>query len=250
MKKQIISFACACLLTAASSVRAEEPLFWNLDDEGNKLTIPEECASETDATVLLEKGLFLLSQSDGSEWGAPYCLLSSAFLGNVEAQFAVAQLYYNDSFLPKNDIAAYKWALLSAIGGNKEADKLGVKLEKTLTSEDLQLANESLTKLVEEIQKVSSQKTEDLNSKISKANEELIALQTDIDDLMEFGMTAEEMQIPNTQVRGGGRAPQRQNQVPTRTNSARPLRKNDKSQSEPIFNFQDVYRGESTAAGK
>jgi hypothetical protein len=260
MKKQIISFACALgFLTAASRVRAEETLFWTFDDFENKVTIPSECAQETNPEVLLDKGLLLLSQSDGTEMGAPYCLLSAAFLGNVEAQFAIAQLYYNGTNLPKNDIAAYKWALLSAVGGNKEADRLGAVLEKSLTPEDLALANKSLAQLVSEIQKVSEQKTEDLNSQISKAHEKLIAINKDIDDLEEFGMTAEEMpQLkPNEKGQGGENSLSSpsssspvsvgQGQIPTKSDSARPLRKNDKSQSMPIFNFQDVYRGGGSA---
>ncbi|MDD4520002.1 MAG: sel1 repeat family protein [Alphaproteobacteria bacterium] len=243
MKKQIISLVLLTFAfgSCAFALPKNQELFWTFDEDGKKAIIPQECAASTDAEQLLKDGLTFLTQTDGTEMGAGYCLLSAAFLGNVDAQFTVAQLYHHGALLPQNDISAYKWALLATINGNKEADTLGVSIEKKLSPEEIQIAHDSLDKLIEIMQNRSDSKLESLDKKIKNLRQKLIATEIDIEDIKYFGKTEKEAELEKKEASKtiDYSKPQEASSL-----SARPFRRNSMKQSAPNFNFNDVYRTE------
>ncbi len=135
-------------LSITSSAFAQN-VFWSFDDAQEPLTIAPECDAKFDEIQggvfmpkleeVYEHGLlFLQNSAPEIQRQAPYCFLVAAFGGNHEAQFKLAQLYNEGKILPKDDLSSYKWAFISALNGNKAAEKFTLNLEQFLTTEDLQ----------------------------------------------------------------------------------------------------------------
>lgn len=60
----------------------------------------------------------------------------SAEKGHVESQMGLAEIYYNQRGLPKRDFpSAYKWYLIAAGFGNKEAKAFIPRMEQTVLKE-------------------------------------------------------------------------------------------------------------------
>ena len=60
----------------------------------------------------------------------------SAEKGHVESQMGLAEIYYNQRGLPKRDFpSAYKWYLIAAGFGNKEAKSFIPRMEQTVLKE-------------------------------------------------------------------------------------------------------------------
>ena len=93
---------------------------------------------------LYEIGMHFLEEPGYVRQGAGYCLLAAAQLGNVDAQYQVAQMYHKGLALPKSDLAAYKWATLAALNGHEEADKFGASIEQFLSIDDIQDSTSTL----------------------------------------------------------------------------------------------------------
>ena len=135
------------LLTAGTA--SAQNLFWSFNDEQQPMTIAPECDARFDE---VRGGVFMPSMEDVYQYGniflenqsyeikrqAPYCFLVAALNGNADAQLKLAQMYNKGDILPQDDLSAYKWAFISALNGNKDAEKFTLSLEQFLTTEDLE----------------------------------------------------------------------------------------------------------------
>ena len=143
--KKILLLTLALMACSASA----QNLFWSFNDEQEPMTIAPECDARFDE---VRGGVFMPSVEDVYQYGniflenqsyeikrqAPYCFLVAALNGNADAQFKLAQMYNRGDVLPQDDLSAYKWAFISALNGNKDAEKFTLSLEQFLTTEDLE----------------------------------------------------------------------------------------------------------------
>ncbi|MBQ3695852.1 MAG: sel1 repeat family protein [Alphaproteobacteria bacterium] len=141
------------ILTAWTA--SAQNLFWSFNDEQQPMTIAPECDARFDE---VRGGVFMPSVEDVYQYGniflenqsyeikrqAPYCFLVAALNGNADAQFKLAQLYNKGDILPQDDLSAYKWAFISALNGNKEAEKFTLSLEQFLTTSDLEATGSAI----------------------------------------------------------------------------------------------------------
>jgi len=138
---------CFGFLFSVTSVSAEE-LFWSFTDDQEPLPIPAECDAYFDEVrggvfvptteEVYQHGMnFLKSNIDSIRRQAPYCLLLAAMDGHNQAQLEVARMYNEGKYLPKDDLSAYKWSFISALDGNKNAERFALTLEQFLTTSDL-----------------------------------------------------------------------------------------------------------------
>ena len=167
----------AGLLLLTPCVQAQEA-FWAFDDEGKELIIPPECDEVFEADELYEIGMRLLDETGYARQGAAYCLLAAALDGHVEAQYQVAHMYHKGIGLPKSDLAAYRWATLSALNGSEEGDRLGAGIEQFLSIQDIQAATDSLNSMMGTIK-------DQWQNKILEAEEELANRRAYRDELLE-----------------------------------------------------------------
>ena len=167
----------AGLLLLTPCVWAQEA-FWAFDDEGKELIIPPECDEVFEADELYEIGMRLLDETGYARQGAAYCLLAAALDGHVEAQYQVAHMYHKGIGLPKSDLAAYRWATLSALNGSEDGDRLGAGIEQFLSIQDIEAATNSLGSMMDTIK-------EQWRNKILEAEEELSNRRAYRDELLE-----------------------------------------------------------------
>jgi len=181
MKKLLL----ICAVFVACSVRAQN-LFWSFNDEQQPMTIAPECDAKFEEirggvfvpTVdeVYQYGLdFLNDPSDEIKRQAPYCFLSAALQGHADAQFQLAKLYNYGDILPQDDLSAYKWAFISALNGNKDAELFTLNLEQVLTTEDLQATSGAIQQARAEIQ-------DNLHKKIAELEEEELELRQKADE--------------------------------------------------------------------
>jgi len=144
----------AFLGLGASPVLAEE-LFWAFTDDQEPLPIPAECDARFDE---VRGGVFVPSPEEVYDYGveflnsdietvrrqAPYCFLLAAFAGNNQAQLELARMYSEGKYLPQDDLSAYKWSFISALDGNKNAERFALTLEQFLTNSDLSQTNAAI----------------------------------------------------------------------------------------------------------
>ena len=155
MKKTGFVLIMGIALLTALSARAQLA-FWNYDDGNQEAPIPAECDGVFDenrggvfmptAEEMRERGeAFLLDVDPTVRNKAGYCLIAAAVLGNVPAQYRVAQLYSKGFVLPQDDLSAYRWAFLASLNGHEEAERLALILERFLTTQEIELATASIT---------------------------------------------------------------------------------------------------------
>ncbi len=171
-----------------------QTVFWGFDENNNETYIPAQCDGQFDETNggvfmpspedLFEQGEAFLLEKGTTRANAAYCLLSAAIQGNVKAQYRVAQLYNKGLVLPQNDIVAYRWAFLAALGGSKEAEQLALTLEQLLTAEEIQLATKAVEPMLPDLKSekdTALQKQEEL---LASKKTELEELNKEIDELL------------------------------------------------------------------
>ena len=187
--KKILTLAF--ILTSSTALMAQDASFWTFDDNQQPVTIPAECEGHFDEvrggvfnpTVddLYEYGVTFLSSDELTvkQQGA-YCILSAALQGHVKSQFILAQLYEQGKVLPQDDLSAYKWSFMAALGGEKDAERYALTLEQFLTTDELERTNgaiqETRMKVQENIQKLLDEQ----KLKIEEEREELTRLAQEI----------------------------------------------------------------------
>ena len=190
MLKKLLLTIC---VFAAAPVMAQE-VFWGFDEDDNTMIIPQECdnafyegGTQMNPEELYEIGMHFLEEPGYVRQGAGYCLLDAAQLGNVDAQYQVAQMYHKGLALPKSDLAAYKWATLAALNGHKEADQLGASIEQFLSIDDIQISTSSLGDSLTLIRQRQQNELEAITKEVSKARDEVSALNQEVLELEHFG---------------------------------------------------------------
>lgn len=146
-----------------------ENLFWTFDDNQTPIQIPPECEYRFDE---VHGGVFMPTVDELYTYGreflnsdtlsvqqqGAYCILGAAWQGNTKAQYLLARIYQEGRILPQDNLNAYKWAFISALNGNKEAERLTLLLEQYLTTKELEETTQS-------IQETQSKITEFLHKK-------------------------------------------------------------------------------------
>ena len=187
--KKILTLAL--ILASSTSLMAQEGAFWTFDDNQDPSLIPSECDGHCEeirggvfnptVSELYEYGVAFLSSDDLTvkQQGA-YCILSAALQGHAQSQFILAQLYEKGNVLPQDDLSAYKWSFMAALGGEKEAERYTLTLEQFLTTDELERTNgaiqETRMKVQENIQKLMDEQKQS----IDKEREELTRLAQEI----------------------------------------------------------------------
>ncbi len=203
------TYLLAGLLTSVFSfthIAQAQTAFWSFDDNEKETFIPVQCDGQFDESrggvymptpeELFEQGELFLRENGEAQKGAGYCFLSAALQGHVLAQYRVALLYNKGFIFPQNDLAAYKWAYIAALHGNKEAERLALTLEQFLSTEDIELATKSIDSILPSI---TQKKTEKLNEKdkdLKKKKEELERINKEIDDMLGIRFVPPEIKAP------------------------------------------------------
>ena len=167
-------------------------MFWSFDDSQNPLPIPSECDAKFDE---IRGGVFMPTMDEMYEYGVAflknpalsvqqqgaYCLLAAALQGHADAQLEMAKLYENGRVVAQDDLSAYKWAFISALNGNKSAEKLTLMLEQILTTEDLSQTTAAIQatrmQIQENLQKQIQEEREQIEQERTKLNEMNTAIQ-------------------------------------------------------------------------
>lgn len=174
MKKLWLCGWLLCALTANA-----QNIFWSFDDEMAPLTIAPECDARfeevrggvfvpTTEEVYQQGLIFLENQSPDIKRQAPYCFLVAALDGNADAQFQLAQLYNKGQILPQDDLSAYKWAFISALNGNKEAENFTLSLEQFLSTADLEATGSAIQAARLQIQANMQKKLDELKASVAE----------------------------------------------------------------------------------
>jgi len=180
MLKKLVLFLCLSLPVCAQEV------FWGFDDNGKEMFIPAECDSTFDADELYDLGMRFLNETGYIQQGSGYCMIASAFLGNVDAQYRVAWMYHRGIGLPKSDLAAYKWASLAALKGHQEADELAVNIEQFLSVEDMEQSTAFLNETIKLFNQMSEKEAMNDDLKIQELEKQISTLRREILELTLF----------------------------------------------------------------
>ena len=167
--KKLWFFGWLCFACVANA----QNVFWSFDDEQFPLTIAPECDARFEEVrggvfmppidEVYQQGLiFLKNQSPEIRRQAPYCFLVAALDGNSDAQLQLAQLYNKGDILPQDDLSAYKWAFISALNGNKEAEKFTLSLEQFLSTADLEATGPAIQTARLKMQETMQKKIDEL----------------------------------------------------------------------------------------
>lgn len=192
-----------------------QTVFWGFDENNNETYIPAQCDGQFDETNggvfmpspedLFEQGEAFLLEKGSTRANAAYCLLSSAIQGNVKAQYRVAQLYNKGLVLPQNDIVAYRWAFLAALGGSKEAEQLALTLEQLLTAEEIQMATKTVEPMLPDLKSAKDSDLQKQEELLTSKKAELEELNKEIDELL--GVNYKQPQIKSIdEIRAAARA--------------------------------------------
>ncbi len=183
MKKIYFLISLFSILSLTAAPKAEN-LFWTFDDNQNPVVIPPECEYRFDE---VHGGVFMPTADELFSYGneflnsdtltiqrqGAYCILGAAWQGNAKAQYILAKIYQEGRILPQSDLNAYKWAFISALNGDKDAERLTLLLEQYLTTKELEETTQPIqdTKrgIDEYIQKIKGL-TEEKNTKDNKAD--------------------------------------------------------------------------------
>lgn len=179
-----------CVLVSLNCVKAQE-VFWAFDTNEKEIPIPEECDGTFNEELgkiviptpneLYSIGTAYLFKKGEEQKKASSCLVSAALQGHLEAQYTLAQLYSKGMVLPKNNLAAYKWAFIAGLQGHKSAERLAVSLEQFLSTQDIQQASDE-AKLVIQTNPTHTQKTlETLDKELAEKRTYLEEIYAEID---------------------------------------------------------------------
>lgn len=177
MKLLKVAFFVVCL-SFCSNVKAQTA-FWSYDENDEQLDIPVQCDGQFDETrggvftptpdELYAYGETFLLEKGKEQKNSAYCFLSAALQGHVDAQYRIAQMYNKGIVLPQNDLASYKWAFLAALHGHKKAERMALTLEQLLSTDDIDLATQSIQALLPILTQKKTDSlaalTDDLNAK-------------------------------------------------------------------------------------
>lgn len=193
MKKYLWTGFLTVLLSLNVSAKAQMS-FWSFNESGKEMEIPIQCDGYFDEArggvfmptpeELYEQGEFFLAEKGDAQNNAGYCFLSAALQGNTAAQLRVAQLYNRGVILPQNDLAAYKWAFIAALNGNKDAERLTLTLEQFLTTQDIELATQSVQSMLPAMTKKKTAELTDADEVLKQKKEELEKINKEIDNIL------------------------------------------------------------------
>ncbi len=168
--------------------------FWAFDSNNDELSIPLQCDGQFDETrggvflptpeELFDYGETFLLERGKDKKNAAYCLLSAALQGHVEAQYRLAQLYNKGIIFPQNDLAAYKWSFLASLHGHKKAEQMALTLEQLLSTEDIDLATNSIKDMLPGITSIKNEGLAKINDNLNSKKEELAKINKEIDDIL------------------------------------------------------------------
>ena len=187
MKKYLIGILCVSWVSLCSA----QDLFWSFDDSQTPLPIPAECDAKFDE---IRGGVFMPTIDEMYDYGmafiknsaisvqqqGAYCLLGAALQGHSDAQFEIAKLYEGGRVLPQSDLNAYKWAFISALNGNKAAEKMTLILEQFLTTKDLELTSGAIGDTRIQIQQNLQQRLEEEKQKLQENKAKLNQMHSEI----------------------------------------------------------------------
>lgn len=221
--------------------------YWSFDDEGREMIIPPECDETFDADELYEIGMRLLDETGYVKQGAAYCLLASAFAGNANAQYQVAEMYHKGISMPKSDLAAYKWATLAALNGSEEADRLGAGIEQFLSIQDIELSTNSLGSMIGTMKSTKEAELAQTQATYDELKERLKTLKKEVSDLEMFGKILPAQKAKATSAQKGTTKPalsttaQNTTPKPSLTSLKKPEPRTERARpNEPIFNKADL----------
>ncbi len=187
----LATLAGGLFLTASALAQTA---FWSYDENDLETPIPAQCDGQFDEThggvfmptpdELFEHGESFLLEKGPTRKNAAYCLLSAAIQGHVKAQYRIAQLYNKGLVLPQNDIAAYRWAFLASLNGNKEAEQLALTLEQLLTAGEIELATKTVEPMLPTIKQNSTNSLTEQDNILIQKKEKLEEINQEIDDLL------------------------------------------------------------------
>ncbi len=147
--KKILLTTVFCL-SFMTSIQSQE-VYWGFDSADEPLIVPPECDTIFDDKELYEVGMSLYKTVGRSKRGSAYCLVSSALLGNSDAAYQVAKMYHEGSVLPVDELAAYKWSIISSLQGNEDATELSNTIEQGLGIKEIETATNAATDMVDQI---------------------------------------------------------------------------------------------------
>ncbi len=186
-------FLCLSLLAGTQSAMAQTA-FWSFDENQQEAIIPSQCDGQFDEArggvflptpeEMFDQGEAFLMERGANRGNAGYCFIAAALLGNVNAQFRLAQLYNKGIVLPQDDLSAYKWAFIASLNGHKDAERLALMLESFLSTEDIELATKSIESLLPQITSVKIQKLTEADQTLSEKMGRLDELNKEIDSML------------------------------------------------------------------
>jgi len=233
MLKKLILFLCLSLPVYAQEV------FWGFDDNGKEMFIPAECDSTFDADELYDLGMRFLNETGYIQQGAGYCMIASAFLGNVDAQYRVAWMYHRGIGLPKSDLAAYKWASLAALKGHQEADELAVNIEQFLSVEDMEQSTAFLNETIKMFNQMSEKEAMKDDVKIQELESQISTLRREILELTLFKEIKEAAESSAEPVEDAEPVPEKGQAILSKPGKSGKRTERAKK-TEPIFNQSDL----------
>ena len=194
MKKKILAMIIGLGLSVPAAAQVQQP-FWAYDDSNNETQIPAECDGVFDesrggvflptAAEMFARGEdFLLDADPANRSKAGYCLIGAALLGNIDAQYRVAQLYTKGIVLPQDDLSGYRWAFLASLNGNQEAGALALLLERFLTAEEIEEATASISAMLPTVSAANQEKLDAQQERVEAKQAELDAINDEIDKML------------------------------------------------------------------
>ena len=203
-------FVCLMAMGCAASAQAQAP-FWTYDQDNTEATIPPQCDGQFDEakggvtfpTVeeLYNQGELFL-QDHNTQNSASYCFMAAALQGHVNSELRLAQMYNKGLGLPQDDVAAYRWAYVAALNGNKEASALALMLEKFLTTKEIQQATANVDKLLPGIKKTAETELAEVEASTDAKRERLEQLSQEIDKMLGVKMAAPVKKVGSSTVVG------------------------------------------------
>ena len=195
-----------CLGLMLSLPLGAEELFWTFDNTGKESPVPPDC----DGVFNEELGRFVLPtpeelytagnayffKREDEQRNAGYCFVAAALQGHLNAQYTLAQLYSKGMVLPKDDLAAYKWAFIAGLQGHKAAERLAVSLEQYLTTEDITKATDEAQEFLKTLPTKTQQTLAGLDAELESKQAYLDQIYADIDN--ELNITLPEVKIDDS----------------------------------------------------
>lgn len=195
MRKTALLGLVITFLMGANVAFAQSATFWSYDDWDNEIQIPAECDGVFDDSrggvfvptpeEMAEQGeLFLLNGDPIERSKAGFCLIAAALQGHVPSQYRVAQLYNKGMVLPQDDLSAYRWAFLASMNGHQDAGKLALLLERFLTTEEIELATQTIQEMLPTIESRNQQLLNEQQARVDAKKRELDMINLEIEQAL------------------------------------------------------------------